>query len=327
MKNVNILYSSDQIHSAIKKLFSEPGTQDRRVALVAYVGGDGESYLPHSESLRLICSPSPGGTDPDTLRRMLKRGANVEFSDKLHMKVYWSRDRGCIITSANASSSALGVSGLKEAGVYLPPGLVDIDKLIRYASPRDVSQSDLHKLDQRVRAYKRNVGNKGQQKGKAPDFLDWYTSLHRSKWKIAWFGEEVNGTAKAAKEMTYSEYGLKEPYTWGSISKGRVRKTDWLLSFFLTNRGIKSVKWIYVDFIVKISPREERYYFRDWPYHAVQVHTPSRYPLPPFRITAQFRKGLHHAIKRYSHERLMQTKSNLPPVRLLNFISEEIKSR
>ena len=327
MKNLKILYSSDEIHAIIKRLFSEPSTQDHRVALVAYVGSDGESYLPHPESLRLICSPSPGGTDPDTLRRMLKRRAKVEFSDRLHMKVYWSRDRGCIITSANASSNALGVSGLKEAGVYLPPGLVDINKLIRYACPRDVHQSDLHKLDQRSRTYKRNVGNKGQQKGKAPEFLAWYASLHRSKWKITWFGEEVSGTAKAAKEMTFSEYGLKEPYTWGSISKGRVRKTDWLLSFFLTDRGIKSVKWIYVDFIVKISPREKRYYFREWPYHAVQVHAPSRYPLPPFRITAEFCKALRHAIKRYSYERIMEAKSNLPPIRLLNFVAEGMKFR
>jgi len=325
MKQVKILYTSDEIHGAIKRLFSEPGAPDRRVALVAYVGGAGDSYLPHPKNLRLICNPSPGGTDPDTLRRMLEHRVNVEFSDKLHMKVYWSRDQGCIITSANASSSALGVNGLKEAGVYLPPGLVDIDKLIKYASPRDVHQSDWDKLDRRSREYERNVGGKREQKGKTPEFLEWFNSIHRKKWKIAWFGEEISGTAKAVKQMTFSEYGLKEPYTWGSVGKGRVRKTDWLLSFFLTNRGIKSVNWIYVDFIAEISPKEKRYYFREWPYHAVQAHTPSRYPLPPFRITAQFCKALGHAIKRYSREKLTQAKSNLPPVQLLNYISEEME--
>src|SRR4030043_394789 len=104
MKNMQILYSSAEIHAGIKRLFSEPSPHDRRIALVAYVGSDGESYLPHPNGLRVICSPSAGGTDPETLRRLMKRGARVEFSDALHMKVYWSRNRGCIIASANASS-------------------------------------------------------------------------------------------------------------------------------------------------------------------------------------------------------------------------------
>jgi len=200
MKKVTVLYSSDEIHAAIKRIFSEPSTQDRRVALVAFVGGDGESYLPHPKGLRVICSPSPGGTDPDTLRRLLKRGAKVEFSNKLHMKVYWSRSRGCIISSANASSSALGVAGLREAGAYFPPGLVDIDRLIKYASPRLVRRSDLHKLDRRSREHKKKVGNEEEKKGKAPEFLDWYNSPHRSKWKMAWFGREVSGKARLPRK-------------------------------------------------------------------------------------------------------------------------------
>jgi len=130
MNRIKILYSSADIHAGIKRLFSQPSPRDRRVTLVAYVGSDGESYLPHPDGLRVICSPSAGGTDPETLRRMIKRGATVEFSDGLHMKVYWSRNRGCIITSANASSSALGVSSLKEAGIWPPPRVIKIDKLI-----------------------------------------------------------------------------------------------------------------------------------------------------------------------------------------------------
>lgn len=327
MKKITILYSSDEIHSAIKKIFSEPKADDGRVALVAYVGGDGESYLPHPKGLRIICNPSPGGTDPDTLRRLLKRGAKVEFSDKLHMKVYWSRSRGCVIASANASTSALGVSGLREAGTYFPAGLVDIRRLIKYASPRPISQSELHELDRRSREHKRNVGNNRQKKGKSQDFLEWYNSPHPSKWKIAWGDEEVSGTAKAAKETTFSEYGLKEPHTWMSVGKGRVQRTDWLLQFFFTDHSIRSLKWMYVDFIVRLSPKEKPYYYRDWPYHAVQVQSPARYPLPPFRITTDFRQAFRRAVKSYSHERIMNAKSDKPPVRLLKLIAEEMKNR
>lgn len=327
MKEIKILYSSDEIHAAIKRLFSEPGTQERRVALVAYIGSGAESYLPHPNGLRLICNPSPGGTDPDTLRRFMKRGAKVEISHKLHMKVYWSRSRGCVLTSANASSSALGVAGLKEAGVYFPPGLVDIDRLIKYASPSPIRQLDLHKLDRESREEKRNVGNKGQKRRNPPDFLEWFTSPYRSKWKLGWCDEIVKGTAKTVKEKTFNEYGLREPHTWRSIGKGRVRPRDWLLSFFFTDHGVKSIEWIYVDFVAKLSPKEKRYYYRNWPYHAVQVHPLSRHPLPPFRITSAFRKSFQNAIKRYSRERIMAAKSDIPPLRLLNVVAEGMKPR
>jgi len=327
MKEIKILYSSNEIHAAIKRLFSEPTTQDRRVALVAYIGSGAESYLPHPNGLRLICSPSPGGTDPDTLRRFMRRGAMVEISHKLHMKVYWSRSRGCVLTSANASSSALGVTGLKEAGVYFPSGLVDIDRLIKYASPKPIGRRDLHKLDRESREQKRNIGNKGQRRSNPSEFLEWFTSPDRSKWKIAWYGEQVSGTAKATKEKTFSEYGLKEPYTWMGVGQDRVRKNDWLLSFFLTDHGVKSLRWFYVDFVVKVSRKEKRYYHRDWPCHAVQVHSLSRYPLPPFRITPAFRNAFGRGIKRYSGERIMGAKSNHPSVRLLNLIAREMKAR
>src|SRR5664280_293419 len=164
MKRNKILYSSADIHAGIKRLFSQPNSSDRRVALVAYVGSDGESYLPHPENLRVICSPSAGGIDPDTLRSLMKRNAKVEFSDNLHMKIYWSRNRGCIITSANASSSALGVSSLKEAGIWLPPGIDKIDQLIKYANPRPINPSELRKLDTQSKERKKNIGERKPQK-------------------------------------------------------------------------------------------------------------------------------------------------------------------
>jgi len=321
-----LLYSSAAIHARIKQLFGQPSANDQRVALVAYVGGDGEKYLPHPEGLRLICSPSAGGTDPDTLRQLIKRGAKVEFSDSLHMKVYWSKNRGCVITSANASSSALGRSGLKEAGVWFPAGLVDIKKLIRYAQPRSVRESELRKLDRLSREHKKNIGIQNKKKA-APDFLQWYSAPYRSSWKIVWSIEEITGTAIAVKEQTNIEYGHKEPHNWVSVGKKRVRSNDWILSFFFTERGVKLVEWIYVDFLVKVSPKEKRYYDRKWPYHAVQVHPPSKYPLPPFQITPRFRKALSAAVKNFTPDRIKDAKTDKPSVRLLKLIAEEYGSR
>jgi hypothetical protein len=327
MKKLVLLYSSAEIHARIKRLLGQPSAGDRRVALVAYVGGDGERYLPHPDGLRLICNPSAGGTDPDTLRQLIKRGANVEISDSLHMKVYWSRNRGCVITSANASSSALGRSGLKEAGIWLPAGTVNINRLIRYAHPRIVRESDLHRLDAKSREHKKNLGGMGKRKKYAPDFLLWYSAPHRSTWKVSWADYEIGGTASTVKEQTATEYGHREPRWWVSTYKNGVRKNDWLLSFTFTARGIKSAHWIYVDFVVKISPKEKRYYDREWPYHAVQVNPASKYPLPPFQITEQFRKALSAATKAYTPDRIKEAKTDIPSVRLIDLIAKELNSR
>jgi len=323
MKKQALLYSSAEIHACIKQIFGEPSDSDQRVALVAYVGGDGEKYLPHPKGLRLICNPSPGGTDPDTLRRLLKRGAKVEISDNLHMKVYWSKNCGCVITSANASSNALGKGGLKEAGIWLPAASVDINKLIRYAHPRRVRKSDLRKLDRASREYKKNIGNENRKKESVPDFLEWYSAPHRSTWKVCWTEEESSGTAIAVKEQTHSEYGHKEPHDWAECGRDRVRKNDWLLSFVLNKRDVKSVSWMYVDFVVKLSRKDKRYYCSDWPYHAVQVNQPSKYPSPPFQITRRFRKALTAAVQQYTRDRIKKAKTDIPSADLLKMIAEK----
>lgn len=327
MKKPALLYSSAEIHARVKRLFGQPSPSDQRVALVAYVGSDGERYLPHPEGLRLICNPSAGGTDPDTLRRLIKRRAKVEISDSLHMKVYWSRNRGCVITSANASSSALGRSGLKEAGIWLPAGRVNIQRLIRYAHPRPVREADLRLLDTKTRVHTKNLAGKEKRKKTATEFLRWYTSPHRSAWKVTWSDNDVSGTAGTVKEQTSSEYGHKEPRLWVSVGKNRVKRNDWLLSFTFTPRGIKDVHWLYVDFVVKINPKEKRYYSRGWPYHAVQVNPASKYPLPPFQITAKFRKALSDAIKTYTPERIKNAKTDKSSVRLIDLIAKELRSR
>jgi hypothetical protein len=100
------------------------------VALVAYVGGEAQAFLPDPNGLELVCWLQPGATDALTLGRLKKRGAILFKSKKLHMKVYWSSRKGCVVCSANASGNALGGGGLIEAGVRLPPGAVDCSATI-----------------------------------------------------------------------------------------------------------------------------------------------------------------------------------------------------
>ena len=325
MNTPRLLYTSPEIHSRIKRLLGGPSADDRRVALVAYVGADGEQYLPHPLGLRLICNPSAGGTDPDTLRRLLKRGATVEISDRLHMKVYWSRNRGCIITSANASSNALGKGGLKEAGIWLPSGVVDIGRLIRYSNPRPIREADLHRLDRESREHKKNVSRPRRTEGPSSDFLQWYSAPHPSVWKIACLEEEITGSAKVVREQSHTEYGHKQPDRWASCRKNRVRSNDWLLSFVVTKRGATAISWLYVDFVVKVSPREKRYHSPGFPIHAVQVNSPSKYPSPPFQITPRFRRALSAAVKLYTADRIFDAKSDVPRAHFLRLVEREYK--
>ena len=325
MKKPRVLYSSSEIHACIKSIFADPHEKDRRVAVVAYVGKHGDSYLPHPRGLRVICNPSAGATNPDALRSLIKHGATVEFSDALHMKVYWSRQRGAVITSANASSSALGVSGLKEAGIWLPPGMVNIDRMLKYARPRRLTPRELRKLDVQTRRFAKRIGGAFVVREPAPEFLEWYKSPHRTLWKINWSDERVGGNSSVAKEETLAEYGLKQPHTWVCTAKGHVKPNEWLLSFVLRKKKVTDVEWKYVDFLVKISPKEKRFYFREWPYHAVQVYPLSKYPTPPFRLTSRFRRAFSRACARYTFDSIKAARSDRPSLKLLKLIHEEIK--
>jgi len=324
MKRPTILYSSSEIHTRIKSIFAHPNANDKRVALVAYVGQRGASFLPHPDGLRIVCSPTAGATHPDALRDLITRGAIVEFSDALHMKVYWSRQRGCILTSANASARALGIAGLKEVGIWLPPGMLDIDRLIKYAQPRKLTSRELRKLDHQTRRFSKLHGQSYYDKEPAREFLEWYKSPHRTPWKLNWSDERVGGTAKAAKEESRTEYGVRNPHYWLCCAKGRVKPDDCLLSFMLARDKVTEVRWHNVDIVVKISPKEKGFYEKNWPYHAVQVHPPSDYPSPPFRISSQFRSAFRRACVRYSFEKIKTATSDEPSLQLLKLIREEM---
>lgn len=68
------------------------------------------------------------------------------------MKVYWSEDQVAVITSANLSINVLsgGRSGLKEIGVLLPPGEVDIERIIASLRSRRVFELELEELERKI---------------------------------------------------------------------------------------------------------------------------------------------------------------------------------
>lgn len=325
MKSFEILYTSSDIHKAIRKLFGNPSTSDSRVAIVAYVGANSESYLPSPDGLRVICSPSPGATDANAIRNLISRGANVQFSDRLHMKVYWSRIRGCVIGSANASSNALGVNGLQEAGVFLPPGTVSIRRLLSYVKPREIRRGELRALDRKPSPSRRRAS-----KGKtvqAMDYLKWYKSPERAVWKCGWSDDEVSGTSKTVKEEALAAYGKREPKEWISVAKGRIRENDWVLRFTLTDDGVRNIYWQYVDFLIQLNRKDKRYYSAKYPYNAVQVNPSSHYPLPPFAITPSFRSAFNRTLDDSMRDRILSAKTDVPAKKMIDTIAEFMKGR
>ena len=73
---------------------------------------------------------------------------------------------------------------------------------------------------------------------------------------------------------------------------------------------------------MEISKKDKQFYFRDSPYHAVQVYLPSRYPLRPFKLTPSFKKAFKQAIKRYSRDRILASRSDIPSATLMRYIAK-----
>ena len=54
-----ILYTSADVHAAIRRILEAPSAGERRVVVVAYVGASAEAYLPAPNGLELVCSQHP----------------------------------------------------------------------------------------------------------------------------------------------------------------------------------------------------------------------------------------------------------------------------
>jgi hypothetical protein len=309
-----VLYNSEALHRRIKLVLGDP--EDRRVAIVAYVGADAEAFFPHPEGMDIICDLKPGATSPEALYSLSKRGADVYKSDRLHAKVYWSQRHGAIITSANASRAALGQSSQKEVGVFFPKSsAIDITRLRRNVKPKRIVLADLEKLA-------RENGKIPNQRAaplhseRAVSFLDWMKTGELAKWKFAIAETRAKYRfAEAARQEAKQAYAVTSPHDFITCSENEIRQGDRTLVFY--DSGAGRVTWMVADFVVRMKPSDGAIYDRNR-YQAVQVHSDTKYSTPPFKIDATFRKALAKAIEEYGEERLYDVRR--PPQRLLNLV-------
>jgi hypothetical protein len=319
-----VLYKSAAIKKKINELFDAPDKSDRRVALVAYIGQDYADYLPNPRGIDVVCNPTPGATSVIAVDGLRKAGSRVRFSDKLHMKVYWSKARGCVITSANLSKNAFGVRGLKEAGVWLEPNSVDIDKLVREAQPYAVTTSRIERLRVDENRYERALAQiRPREADSGFQYLDWYqlSPAARTPWKLGDYNGD-DGIADAAKDRLNSEFNMDDAANWHGVSKTiSLRQEDWLLQFEYDHESGKVTgkpEWMFVDFVVPFGrPGTDLF-------QAIQVHPTRSYERPPFRLTVEFRKALSEAVLKLK-ERSLAKGSMLPSDRLLEEIADRLR--
>ena len=315
-----VLYTTNALRRAIRCVLEEPQRGDRRVALVAYVGGAAQDFLPDPKGLKLVCCLQPGATDALTLGRLKKRGAELFKSKKLHMKVYWSSRKGCVICSANASGNALGGGGLIEAGVWLPPGAVDVDKLWNAAKPVPVDRNDLKDLANKTPA-RRPPGSHGSV-AKVPSFREWIETDCLRTWKLGWWEAAGAILSKGAKEKALNSYDITNPHDHLLFAKGEANADEWFLSFNV--RTPKQAKWFLADFVIKVPQEDKNAYDADCPYQAVMLRPLKNYEPPPFKLDQSFRNAFGCAVREFGENKFQNLKDLTPTRRFINLIKDAL---
>jgi hypothetical protein len=239
------------------------------------------------------------------------------------MKVYWSRDKGAVVCSANASRNALGKNGTKEAGVFLPAKAVDIGQLLEIASPKKISHKYIVRLEREADEITAISCQPHGSKDKPLNVAEWYISLGRKPWKLGWWMETILKTSQAAKDQSKTMYGIAEPHTWLNCQKNTIAARDWVLTY-VHPTGSKP-QWMWADFVVPVPPSDKGAYEQEYPLQAAQVHASNYYASPPFQIDSIFRGALKKAIKKFGADNLESPRGLKPPSKFLASIYKHVQ--
>jgi hypothetical protein len=313
-----ILYNQSEVYHAIAKLFRAPRV--RRVAITAFVGKGAESYLPNPDGLTLVCWPKAGATNPHTLRKLMKSGIDVQFADRLHMKVYWAEGRGCVITSANLSTNALGAGKLREVGVMLGPKQVNIDRILRSIDARPASNTEMNQLD---RAHALFVARNELRAGRSLlTFVQWLKLPMRPPWKLGWTNS-YGTLSKTTKQNAKDEYGVRNIAYWMNAGKDDYKVGDWILNFMLKEDKPIEMTWMFCQRLYQV-PRKDKAYNKNYPCEVVQVFSLDHYPGCPFRLDKDFKQAFRAAVKQYGADKIREAVTMKPRVEFLRLLATEL---
>lgn len=104
----------DKLNQAIFEILKTPNPR----CAVAFWGNGSQKLFKGTNlaQIKIICNLKMGGTNPEVIRDLKKRNADVRQHNLLHAKVYLSDDVA-VIASANASTNGLGLEGRGEPWV------------------------------------------------------------------------------------------------------------------------------------------------------------------------------------------------------------------
>lgn len=280
---MNYLHNSEEIKNKLTELFSVKG---EKFAVVGFVGRNALDYLPSNISeLSVVCWPKAGGTNPDGIRRLMDKGIKVYFCDRLHHKVYWTKNVGLIIGSANFSDNALGDSGLHEFGVYCDDNTFDIKKILDTLDYKLVTQEAISNLDIKHTAQYRthNLSGDNTLHAELIKFPQAYEISYPKKWKIVDWSEHRLNDNFIQTEVKVNFHTVK----WtndNDVESQNFEPGDLVLQIHTDNNGnINRANgcWLIVDHLIKL-PKGEGV--------IVQV-TPTDKSLIPFDIDSEFKKN------------------------------------
>jgi hypothetical protein len=228
---MDLLTTNRQIREKIRWLLADAA--DERIVIVAFVGGDAAAYLPKARGIKLYCWLNPTGTNPNGLRRLQQRGVSLHVIEDLHVKLYWSHRRGAVLGSPNLSRSALADNALHELAVHLPPGSVDVHRLLARMNPTLLTADRLERFERRYNLYRmRNPRSLvGERNTRRRSFLEW-SKARSPKWQLYGWTEMVESAPRDAIRHVVQQTGDAEYRDFiTSDSKASYRVGEWILRY------------------------------------------------------------------------------------------------
>lgn len=310
---MRLLYTTADIKKTITKLLTQ--SKGRRVVISAFIGSGSEIYLPKPQGIELICWPKPGSTNPNTIRELMRRGVDVSFAPKMHIKLYWTSDKGAVITSANLSSSALGSGGQIELGAFLQPGQVNIDKVLSHIEAKPVSAKTLLNLEQAHHEYIKHNPGEPVRISRTRSFNDWFESKPREQWKFCVWDVVNIRLSSTAKNLLTEEFGSISCCSWMGVDDGDFSDNDWILHLRETPNRLGGVSWMFAHHVVPVPKAERKKLNGGFAAQVLQVGTLKRYEKPPFSLVG---KKIQQSIRKAYRE--TQPNNSKPTVSFINAI-------
>lgn len=295
---LEILYTSESIRRAIRDVLAKGS--GRRVAIAAFVGNGAEAYLPSPRGLELYCWPAVPGTNPPAIRKLSRKlGVLVHFAPKLHMKLYWSSKRGAVITSANLSSNAYGHGDLKEFGIRIPKGQVNINRVLTSINATEMTSAALARLEVAYLEERSRRRPMREARRDSVSFANWYTDKKREPWTLAPYDEYLIKESKHLREAASLQRGQHFEFFMAAASSAEAAVDDYLLCVEYPYTGRFDVAWMFVSHTARTA-RTDPAYDRKYPFQIGQAHPLRMYRRPPFEIDARFRRAVSAAAAEHS---------------------------